>query len=170
MAVLRPGRALRAIERPWTRFSVRKTKSYIPTMPAQKMHQFISGELSPNFDATLMLITKMSAQIRDNALEASRIVATNYLEKKLPKGYYIRFLLYPHQVIRQKPIAQGAGADRYSRGMKLAFGKPTVKAVQITKDQALVMLKVNKANLETAKIALKKASLKLPTPMRIVEE
>ena len=170
MAALRPGRSLRAIERPWTRFSTRKTKSYIPTMPAGKMHQFLMGEVNNDFDTTLGLVARRPAQIRDNALEASRIVATNFLEKKAPKGYFLRFLLYPHQVIREKPIAQGAGADRYSRGMKLAFGKPAGKAVQIHEGQSLLTLQVNKNNLVLGKRALKKAALKLSTPMRIVVE
>lgn len=170
MAVLRPGRSMRRLERPWTRFSVKKAKSYIPTMPAGKMHQFIIGEQNGNFDTTLKLVAKAPAQIRDNALEAARIVATNFLEKKVPKGYFIRFLLYPHQIIREKPIAQGAGADRYSRGMKLAFGKPTFKAVQINQGQTLLTLQVNKNNLDIGKVALKKAALKLPTPMRIAVE
>ena len=170
MAALRPGRSLRAIERPWTRFSTRKTKSYIPTMPAGKMHQFLMGEVNNNFDTTLKLVARKPAQIRDNAMEAARIVATNFLEKKAPKGYFLRFLLYPHQVIREKPIAQGAGADRYSRGMKLAFGKPAGKAVQIHEGQSLLTLQVNKNNLVLGKRALKKAALKLSTPMRIVVE
>ena len=170
MAALRPGRSLRAIERPWTRFSKRKTKSYIPTMPAGKMHQFLMGEVNNNFDTTLKLVARKPAQIRDNAMEAARIVATNFLEKKAPKGYFLRFLLYPHQVIREKPIAQGAGADRYSRGMKLAFGKPAGKAVQIHEGQSLLTLQVNKNNLVLGKRALKKAALKLSTPMRIVVE
>lgn len=170
MAALRPGRSLRAIERPWTRFSTRKTKSYIPTMPAGKIHQFNIGEMNNNFDTVLKLIARDTAQIRDNAMEAARIVATNFLEKKAPKGYFMKFLLYPHQIIREKPIAQGAGADRYSRGMKLAFGKPAGKAVQIHKEQALISLKLNKNNLVLGKQALKKASLKLSIPMRIVVE
>ncbi len=170
MAVIRPGRAMRPIERPWTRFSTRKTKSYIPTLPAGKMHQFIMGEVNNNFSTTLKLVAREAAQIRDNALEASRIVSTNFLEKKLPKAYYVKYLLYPHQIIREKPIAQGAGADRYSRGMKLAFGKPTSRAVQIQKEQALLVLKVNENNIVLAKEALKKAALKLPIPMRIVVE
>ena len=170
MAALRPGRSLRAIERPWTRFSTRKTKSYIPTMPAGKIHQFLTGEVNNNFDTKLELVARRPAQIRDNALEASRIVATNFLEKKAPKGYFLRFLLYPHQIIREKPIAQGAGADRYSRGMKLAFGKPAGKAVQIHEGQTLLTLQVNKNNLLLGKQALKKAALKLSTPMRIVVE
>ncbi len=170
MAVLRPARTLRRLERPWTRFSTKKTKSYIPTVPAGKLHQFMSGEANGNFDTVLNLVAKEGSQVRDNALEASRIVATNFLEKKVPKNYMIKFLLYPHQIVREKPIAQGAGADRYSTGMKLSFGKPEVKAVQLHKDQALITLRVNKNNLIIGKAALKKASLKLPVPMRIVEE
>ena len=170
MAALRPGRSMRTIDRPWTRFSVKKTKSYIPTMPAQKMHQFMMGETNGSFDATLKLVAREPAQIRDNALEASRIVATNFLEKKLPKNYFVKYLLFPHQIIREKPIAQGAGADRYSRGMKLAFGKPAARAVQIHQGQTLLDLHVNKSNIVIGKRALKKASLKLPTPMRIVVE
>ncbi len=170
MAALRPGRSMRPFERPWTRFAKKKTKSYIPTMPAGKMHQFMMGEMNDNLDTTLKLIARKPAQMRDNALEAARIVATNFLEKKLPKGYFLRFLLYPHQIIREKPIAQGAGADRYSRGMKLAFGKPAGKAVRIHEDQTLLTLQVNKSNLVIGKVALKKAALKLSTPMRIVAE
>lgn len=170
MATIRPGRSMRTIERPWTRFSVRKTKSYIPTMPAQKMHQFMMGETNANFDATLKLVARGHAQIRDNALEASRIVATNFLEKKLPKNYFVKYLLFPHQIIREKPIAQGAGADRFSRGMKLAFGKPAARAVQIHQGQTLLALHVNKSNTVIGKRALKKASLKLPIPMKIIVE
>ena len=170
MAVLRPARTFRRNERPWTRFSKNKTKSYVPTIPAGKMHQFIMGETHGSFDTTLKLVAKSSAQVRDNAMEASRIVATNFLEKKLPKSYLIQYLLYPHQIIREKPIAQGAGADRYSRGMKLSFGKPTSRAVQLHQDQAMVALHINKANLEIGKIALKKAALKLSVAMKIVVE
>lgn len=170
MAALRPGRAMRRIERPWVRFSTRKNKSYIPTMPPGKIHQFNTGIMDPSFDLTLKLVARGDAQMRDNSLEASRVVMSNFLEKKISKGYYFKYLLYPHQVIREKPIAQGAGADRYSRGMKLAFGKPTVKAVQVHKNQALVSLHVNKSNIVLGKQALKKASLKLSIPMRIVVE
>jgi large subunit ribosomal protein L10e len=70
-------------------------------------------------------------------------------------------------VIREHAIAQGAGADRFSQWMRRNFGHPQTTAVQVKKDQRILMLKVNKANLETAKQALKKASLKLPTPLRL---
>lgn len=168
MAALRPGRTTRAIERPWTRYSTKKTKSYIPTLPVSKIHIFNMGAPSPTYDTTINLVAKNSVQIRDNALESSRIVAHKFLETKLAKNYYLKILLYPHQILREKPIAQGAGADRYSRGMKLAFGKPVRTAVQIKKDQVLMTLQTYKANIPIVKQALKRAASKLSTPMRIV--
>jgi large subunit ribosomal protein L10e len=116
------------------------------------------------------LISKESVQIRDNALEAARVVAHKFLEKNLGTNYFFKILLYPHHVLREKPIATGAGADRYSRGMKLAFGKPVGKAVQVKEGQRIMMLKINKQNLEIGKKALKKAGLKISTPVRIEVE
>lgn len=165
---LRPGRSVRRIERPWTRYSYKKTKSYIPTLPGSKIHMFNMGEQSSDYDATLNLVAERSVQIRDNALEAARIVAQKFLEVKLVKGYFMKFLLYPYHVIREKPLAQGAGADRYSTGMKLSFGKPTSRAVQVKHGQTIVQMKTFKGNIVTAKQALKRAASKLPTPTRIV--
>ena len=167
---LRPGRSVRPLERPWVRYSYKKTKSYIPTLPVPKIHMFIMGENNPDFNVTLDLVAKSSVQIRDNALEAARIVAHNFLEKKIPKNYFFRILLYPHQIIREKPIAEGAGADRYSRGMKLAFGKPSGRAVQVREGQTIMTLKTSKNFIEIAKEALKRSASKLSTPTRIVEE
>jgi len=39
--------------------------------------------------------------------------------------------VYPHHVVREHPIAYGAGADRISQGMRLSFGKPMRRAVQL---------------------------------------
>ncbi|MBI2084329.1 MAG: 50S ribosomal protein L16 [Candidatus Aenigmarchaeota archaeon] len=170
MAALRPGRSMRRIERPWTRYSSKKTKSYIPTLPGTKIHVFNMGEQNPDYDVTLNLVAERPVQIRDNALEAARVVAQKFIEAKLPKGYFMKFLLYPYQVIREKPLAQGAGADRYSMGMKLAFGKPTSRAVQVKQGQTIVRMKTFKSNIVIAKQALKRAAGKLPTPTRIVVE
>ena len=79
----------------------------------------------------------------------------------------MKILVYPHHVIREKPIATGAGADRYSQGMRQSFGKPAGNAVQVKVNQRLVMLKVNKENLEVAKLALRKAGLKISTTVKI---
>jgi len=166
---LRPGRTTREMERPYTRISKKKPrKSYVVGVPFPKSHQFEMGDKNGNFALTLYLIAKKSVQIRDNALEASRVVAHKFLESKLGStNYFMKILRYPHHVIREKPIAKGAGADRYSQGMRLSFGKPSTIAIQIKADQRLFVLRLNEQNLEIGKAALKKISLKLPTPMKI---
>lgn len=165
---LRPGRTSRRIERPYTRVS-RKVprKSYVVGVPQLKTHQFEMGT-NNNFELTLFLLAERPVQIRDQALEAGRIVAHKFLESKVGgSNYFMKILVYPHHVVREKPIAKGAGADRYSQGMRLSFGRPALSAVQTKKGQRIVELKVNRNHLETAKQALKKFGLKLPTPIRI---
>ncbi|MEM5834447.1 MAG: 50S ribosomal protein L16 [Candidatus Aenigmatarchaeota archaeon] len=168
---LRPGRTMRRIERPYTRISKKvPRKSYVVGVPYPKTHQFEMGTRK-EYDLTLYLVAKNSVQIRDNALEAARVVAHKFLEKNLGSNYFFKILLYPHHVLREKPIATGAGADRYSRGMRLAFGKPVGTAVQVKEGQRIMMLKLDKENLEVGKKALKKAGLKISTPVRVeVEE
>ncbi len=69
---------------------------------------------------------------------------------------------YPYHVLRENPLASGAGADRFSTGMQRAFGKPYGNAAQVKKGDAIFLISVNKANLELAKTALTRASKKLP--------
>jgi large subunit ribosomal protein L10e len=170
---LRPGRTTRTIKRPYTRVSKKvPRKSYVVGVPFPKTHQFEMGNAKGEFNLTLYLTTKKAVQIRDNALEAARVVAHKFLESKLgAENYFLKILAYPHHVIREKPIAQGAGADRYSRGMRLGFGKPSTVAVQTKERQKLFLLRIRRENLEIGKKALKKVGLKLPTPTRIeIEE
>jgi large subunit ribosomal protein L10e len=167
---LRPGRATRKIERPYTRVSRRKPKqSYVVGVPFPKIHQFEMGTKG-NYNTTLDLIAERAVQIRHNSLEAARIVTTNYLTKKLGLNFFLKILIFPHHVIREKPIATGAGADRYSQGMRKSFGKPSALAAQIKEGQMLMKLFVNKEGEKVGREALKKAGLKLPTPVKIVVE
>ncbi len=169
---LRPGRAMRTIERPWTRVSSKvPRKSYVVGVPQLKLHMFEMGTRTGSFDTTLYLTAKNPVQIRDQALEASRVVAHKFLETKLGAlNYFLKILTYPHQVIREKPIATGAGADRYSRGMAQAFGKPVTSAVQVKSGGRMMMLKINKKDLEIGKRALKKVGLRISTPIRVEVE
>ncbi len=164
---LRPGRTVRRPERPYTRVSKKvPRKSYVVGVPPLKTHLFEMGTLK-EYDVTLYLVSKQNAQIRDNAIEAGRIVAHKFLESNLGSNYFMKILTYPHHVLREKPIATGAGADRYSQGMRLSFGKPAGRAVQATVGQRLVELRINKENLEIGKKALKKFGSKLSATTRI---
>ena len=167
---LRPGRTVRKKERSYTRISKKvPRKSYVVGVPGLRLRQFEMGNKEGEFDTVLYLLAKRGVQIRDNALEAARIVSNKFLEKKLGKSnYFLKILTYPFHVIREKPIATGAGADRYSRGMKLAFGKPKGRAVQTKPGQKLVELRLKKENIEIGRKALKKFGAKIPTPIKII--
>ena len=167
---IRPGRTTRQIERPFTRQSRRNPrKSYVVGVPFPKTHQFEMGTRG-SYNLAVYGLSKQHIQIRDNALEAARIVATKYLEKTLGTNFFMKILVFPHHVIREHSIAQGAGADRFSQGMRRNFGHPIGTAVQAKKGQRLIMLQVNKENFEVAKKALKKIGLKISTPVKIVAE
>jgi len=168
---LRPGRTTRKKERPYTRVSKKvPRKSYVVGVPFPKTHQFEMGNLQGEFDTILYLLVKRPVQIRDNALEAGRIVANKFLELKIGTGYFMKILAFPHHVLREKPIATGAGADRYSQGMRHSFGKPSNTAIQVKENQKLIQLRINKENVEIGKIALKKFGAKLPVPTKIKME
>lgn len=169
---LRPGRTMRRIERPYTRVSYKvPKKSYVKGVPGSKLQQFEMGNREGEFDTILYLVAKQAVQIRHNSLEAARIVAHKFLEKRLgSQKYFFKILVYPHHVYREKPIATGAGADRYSQGMRLAFGKPAGRALQTHPGMRIVELRIDKENLEVGKEALRKFGLKIPTKVRIVVE
>jgi len=118
----------------------------------------------------LISVTPVIYQIRDNALESGRLSANKVLEGKLGKtGYFFRTKVYPHHILRENPLASGAGADRMSTGMAHSFGKPIGVAAQIRPKQIVYEVFTNKANLEVAKLALKRASYKIPNHYHIIE-
>ncbi|MFH8080570.1 MAG: 50S ribosomal protein L16 [Candidatus Aenigmatarchaeota archaeon] len=169
---LRPGRCVRRIKRPWTRVSQRvPKKSYVVGVPYPRIHIFEMGAKDKEFDTKVLLRVKGSVQIRENAMEAARVVANKYIEKKLGKdGFFMKILKYPHQILREHSLATGAGADRFSMGMRKAFGKPKGRAVIIYSGEDLMLIKVNKEHVEIAKEALRRSSTKLPVQCEIVVE
>jgi len=166
---LRPGRCTRRIKTPWTRVSKKKPKkSYVVGAPNTKLRVFEMGNKKKKFNTQIWLVSKRSLQIRDNALESARIVANKFLEKNIgTENYFMKILVFPHQVLREHALATGAGADRFSMGMRKAFGRPKGRASVVRTNQRIVWVRTNKKNIEVVKIALHRADLKLPTPCKI---
>jgi len=163
MAKLRKFVAYRGLERPYTRTSKFKTKSYIRMSPNVKIVRFDTGDASKIFGFTLNLLSKSALQIRDNALESARQTSNKLLESHLGlNGFHLRVKVYPHHVLREHALASGAGADRFSSGMAHSFGKPMGVAARVKKGQVLFQVNVDKQNIEIAKQALERASKKLP--------
>ena len=163
MAKLRRAIAWRRIERPYTRKSKYREKTFIRAAPTNKVVRFDMGDPKADYDYTVNLVSKSAIQIRHNAIESARMTTNRTLEKELGKiGFYFKIRVYPHHILRENPIAAGAGADRFSTGMQKAFGKPVGLAAQIKKGQTVFSVSVNKGSLTLAKDALRKAKNKFP--------
>lgn len=162
MAKLRKFVAYRRLERPYTRISKFKKLSFVRTKPNLLIVRFDMGDASKTFGYQLDLVSKKDIQVRHNALESARQTANRLLEASLGKSYYFKIRTYPHHVLRENPLAAGAGADRMSTGMQHSFGKSIGVAARIREGQAMFTLYVNKQHLDIAKKALKRASYKMP--------
>lgn len=169
---LRPGKCYSRLKRPNTRVSKHKPrKSYVKGVPYPKIRSFEAGKYRDDYSIKAFLLTKDAVQIRHNALESARVSTNKVLEGDLGAGmYFMKILVFPHHVLRDNPIATGAGADRYQTGMRLSFGRPTSTAAQVKKGQRIIEVRVHKGKEGVAKKALKIASSKIPVPCSIVFE
>ncbi len=155
--------AWRRLERPYTRKSKYRSKSFVRSVPANKIVKFETGKTNGQFPYTVSLHSDVDIQIRHNALEAGRKAANRTLEKVLTrKGYKLKICVYPHHILRNNPLASGAGADRMSTGMKMSFGKAVGIAARIMKGQKIVEAYVQKKDIDLAKKAMNFFRHKLP--------
>ena len=160
----RPGHCYRHIKRPsYTR------KEYVKRMPGNKVVLWRMGKKrNRNFQLTISLLAKEAVQIRHSALEAMRISANRYLTKELgPENYFLWIRPYPHQILREKKMMAVAGADRIQEGMRRSFGKPFALAARVKPGQPILTLEINYPHLDIAKNALRRASMKIPTPCKL---
>ena len=169
MARLRKFVCYRNLERPHTRKSKYRKKSFVRGAPVCKIVKFNLGNLTAKFSHRVDLAVTKDLQIRDNALESARLTCNRTLEKSIGKSNFrIQVRVYPHHVLREHALAAGAGADRFSSGMAHSFGKPIGNACQLRNGQLIMSIFVNEANINIAKTALKKANHKLPCRCRVL--
>lgn len=144
-------------------------KEYIRRIPGLRITQYDMGNISGEFDLTISLAAKAPAQIKHNALEAARVASNRYLQRKTGRaGYHLKIRVYPHHIIRENPMATGAGADRVQDGMRKAFGKPIGAVARVKANQRILTVRTNKRNFKYAKEALRRAAMKFPIPCSIV--
>ena len=162
MATLRVGKCYRKVVRPFTRKSKVKAKSYIKTIPQNKIVRYDMGNIKENFQYEVSLISQDNVQIRHNALESARMVVNRQLQEKLGNNYYLQLKTYPHHILRENKMLSGAHADRLQTGMAHSFGKSIGLSAQVKKGKIIFLAKVNQDGLEIAKSALKTATPRLP--------
>ncbi|MHA1990491.1 MAG: 50S ribosomal protein L16 [Candidatus Hodarchaeales archaeon] len=154
----RPARCYSKIDRPpYVR------KKYIKGGPDSKIKIFDMGAPQKEFPITVSLYGNADRQVSMNALEAARIAVNRYLSDKLDRSRWsFKVCVFPHHIIRENKILTGAGADRVSDGMRLAFGRPMGKAARVKKNQKLLMIRIDTENFSIAKEALRRAKFKFP--------
>lgn len=143
-------------------------KKFMGGVPYPKITTFTLGNQKKTFDVEFRMIAEETCQIRHIALEAARVsINRKLLEHLGPENYYLQIRPYPHHVLREHKMATGAGADRISSGMKLAFGRPVGTAARVSSGDIIMVARTNAEGARFLKQALEKGSIKLPTPCRI---
>jgi large subunit ribosomal protein L10e len=113
-------------------------------------------------------VVKEPVQLRDNSIEAARQAANKYLEKNLVDNYFLQVVSYPHLVTREHAALGVAGADRISKGMKRAFGKPKGRMARLSKGEAVFRARIMSKDLRVLKEALRRAECKLSGSFQLV--
>ena len=136
---------------------------HIKGKPQKKIAKFNSGNKKGKFDYCVQLLINEQIQIRHMAIESTRLAANKTLEKTTGEtGYSSRLRIYPHVRLRENKMIAAAGADRLSDGMRSAFGKANSLAARVKQGQVIMEMNVKKEHVDAAKLALKKACVKLP--------
>jgi large subunit ribosomal protein L10e len=171
MAKLRKFVAYQKLERPYTRISKYTKKNYVRGgFPHMKVIKFDMGDPKKEYDAVVRLTSKRSMNVRHNAIESARMTSNRVLERGLGKEYHLKIKIYPFHVLRENPLASGAGADRMSTGMKKSYGKSIGCAARVKEGQTLMEVRLNKDNIKLGKQALDRAAKKFPCSCKIVAQ
>lgn len=176
MASLRKASAYsKKFVRPYTRKSGIKRASFIKAIPASKIVKFNMGN-QKDFDSgahkfLIRYICSEKVQIRDNSLEACRMLLNKILDREIPGQFYFQIKVYPHHILRENKTAAGAGADRLSSGMKHSFGVTVGRAAILNPGKELFFVSTtDEKSARAARKAVMKVKPKVPCRGKIVWE
>lgn len=160
---------------PYTRVSKKKGKSYIKTVPQQKIVKFTMGK-EPLYNKgklphKLTLISTERVQMRHNALEASRQFINKKLDTELAGQYLFKVIPFPHHIQRENKMLTAAGADRMQTGMQLSYGKSAGKAAILKENSRIFFIAVqNPRAVVFVRKVLKQIKSKLPGKSKVIYE
>ena len=157
---LRPGHCYSSTkDRANTRHAVKVQKrDYIGAVPGLRTRQWNMGNGIKEFTHVVDLCLKCGSQgiqLRDNAFESARMLINRHLVVSIGKeDFFLKLRVYPHHILRENKQAQGAGADRVSKGMSHCFGKSMGRAARLRNGQKIFSLLVAEKDVEAGKKAL----------------
>jgi large subunit ribosomal protein L10e len=157
----RPARCYRvAGGKPWPK------SRYNRGVPDSKIRAYDIGSKRSDYEELpfcVHLVSKEMEQVSSEAMEAARVAANKVMNKVCKKeGFHIRSRLHPFHVLRINKMLSCAGADRLQTGMRGAFGKPYGRVARVEINQIIMSIRIKKEYIETAKVALYRASKKYP--------
>ncbi len=162
--------------RPYTRHSRIKNKAYIKTIPQNKIVKFSMGSqkdyVQDKHSFVVRLLAEEDVQIRDTALEASRMFLVKVLDSTAPGQYFMMLKVHPHHFLREnKSAAAVAGADRISTGMTQSFGVIIGRAALVKSGQEIFFIScANEKSARIAKDALASVKAKIPCATKVIFE
>ncbi len=162
MAKLRKAVAYRRLERPYTRKSKYRALNYVRASPHNLIVKYAMGNYNKKYSHKVELVSNADIQLRHNSIESARKSANKLLETKCTNNYSFTVRMFPHHVLRENPLASGAGADRMSTGMSMSFGKAIGIAAQVKKGKTIMEVHVDEKDANTAKEAMRRAQCKYP--------
>ncbi len=143
-------------------------REYMGGVPGSKIVQFEMGNLAQEFPTQVDLLVEEACQVRHSALEAARISINRRLMKDVGRAnFHFKVRVFPHHVLRENKQATGAGADRVSEGMRLAFGKAVGTAARVMPNQMIFTVFSMPQYLDKVKDALRHGGHKLPSPSHL---
>lgn len=151
-----------------TRRSKKQQKSYVKAVPPQKIVKFNMGDYQ-GFENGLYKIKvelgcEEDIQIRDLALEAVRQSLNKDMAQLLPKNFFLRVNVYPHNILRNNRIFSGGSkGERIQTGMRLSFGSPEGRAAVVKKGRPIFTTYFNgEENVLKVRDFFKKVKPKVP--------
>ena len=163
------------VNRPYTRVSKVRSKSYIKVVPPNKVVKYNIGNQRAYVDGKLPFILSLISDeqlvIKDLAIESARQVLTKNLETRLMGKFYLWVKIHPHHILRNNKAAAGAGADRLSTGMVQSFGIVEGRAARVLGGQELFMVACDsESSVRVVREILGMAKAKLPCRTRVLFE
>jgi len=161
-------------DRPYTRRSRKKSKSYIKTIPQHKIVKFRMGNLKAFRDGKYKFVLKLKSkefvQVRDNALEACRQAVHRYLDKEIPGVYYFEVKKFPHQIIRENRVFSGGSkGERVNTGMKQSFGTAIGRSAFINPGDDVFIIAIGEEKfIPLVRSVIDKVRPKLPCKTKVI--
>ncbi len=145
-------------------------KEYIARIPQLRVSKFKLGK-AQEFEVVFRLVVKKTSLIMQEALESARVAANKILEAEAGENSYVlRVIPYPHIICREHKMLTMAGADRLSKGMKRAYGKPVTLAARVDAGSPVLEVYSKQGYENVVKKSLKVAASKLPVETFVEKE